>query len=317
MRTVVRTIATFILILIPTISWAFPGGKIAFSVAVEDWKEYHLYTVNADGTGLRRLNQNGMWPSWFPDGQNLCFSQRNVNTSDIYVMDVDNRGNKRKLTQIDGDYSYIQVSPDGQKIGCAGYTKAQGPLNLQIWTMNPEGGQLEQMTDIKHPGPHPFSVWGLSWSPDGSRIVFSRTTDREGHRLFILDVRTKAVEGLTFLKEDFYPVWSRDERKVVFRRWNREMSPLLLIDVQTKGIEHLLDADNRTEVWAAWSPDGKHLLYSTNETLHLIDVETKQSQPLAQVEGIVFGLSWWGEKPQAVRPHGKLTTKWGQIKNEI
>ncbi|MEK6289448.1 MAG: hypothetical protein AABO57_27355 [Acidobacteriota bacterium] len=69
------------------------GNKIVFAVEFEESiyrpKETHLWLVNRDGTGLRRLTENhhSVEPAWSPSGKEIAF--RNIDS--ISVIDVKTR----------------------------------------------------------------------------------------------------------------------------------------------------------------------------------------------------------------------------------
>ena len=71
---------------------AFTGGSV-------------LYTVHADGTGLRKLTHGPGWnaePRWSPDGRRMLFlSSRDGPGTDLYVMNADGSG-QRNLTHTPG-----------------------------------------------------------------------------------------------------------------------------------------------------------------------------------------------------------------------
>jgi TolB protein len=79
--------------------WIPGTEKISFTSYREG--NYDIYSVNLDGTGLKKLtsgkNDEG-WHSWSPDGEMVVFdgTDRNVNY-DIYIMDA-NGENVNKLT---------------------------------------------------------------------------------------------------------------------------------------------------------------------------------------------------------------------------
>jgi Tol biopolymer transport system component len=64
----------------------------------------HIYVMNADGTGRRRLTEPGVIhgtdPRWSPDGRKIIFvgRGRGVRNTDIYVMNADG-SDKRNLTR--------------------------------------------------------------------------------------------------------------------------------------------------------------------------------------------------------------------------
>ena len=88
-----------------------------------------------------------------------------------------------RLTENAADDNYPQYSPDGERIA---FTSQENGGLRQVWIMNADGSQPEQLTS--EGGSHP------SWSPDGTRIVFLRENWREhdpgNNVLWVVDVET-------------------------------------------------------------------------------------------------------------------------------
>jgi Tol biopolymer transport system component len=56
-----------------------------------------IYTMNVDGTGLRRLTTNSRdgFPTWSPNGQQIAFKRPSANGWDVYVMSASGGGQRR------------------------------------------------------------------------------------------------------------------------------------------------------------------------------------------------------------------------------
>ena len=87
------------------------GSRVAFMSSRDgDWD---VYTVNMDGSGLKRLTDNSAQdglPTWSPDGRAIAFVSNRSGAWAIWVMDA-NGGNQRKLFDLgggfgSGDYSW-------------------------------------------------------------------------------------------------------------------------------------------------------------------------------------------------------------------
>ena len=80
-------------------SWSPDGRTIAFTGGSV------LYSVHADGTGLRKLTHGRGWnvgPEWSPDGRRILFvSFRDGPGTDLFVMNADGSG-QRNLTHTPG-----------------------------------------------------------------------------------------------------------------------------------------------------------------------------------------------------------------------
>ena len=300
---------------------AVPQGQIAYAVNGFDENlgrfDWNLYRTTLKGTNESTaiaLNHKGMYPAWGPEGKLLYFVQWDAGTADVYSINPENPKNKKRITQISGTYRFLTVSPNGQKLAFNGWTMQQVPQENQIWVLDVPTGEMEAVTEVPHFG-WPYSFWGISWSPNGKRLVFSLARPGWLEQLYLLDIETKEIEILTELNKDFYPVWAPDGQRVLFLRWNREFDTFCMIDIETKVIEPLFDVDKATGYWSAWSPDGEFIAYSRWGTIYVYNPVTAETEELVEVDGSIFVLAWLREEAFPVKPRQKLVTTWSQIKS--
>ena len=78
-------------------AWSPDGGRIAF-YSGRDSNGMEIYVMNADGTDVERLTENGypdVDPAWSPDGGRIAFDSARGGAAGIYVMNVDGSGVQR------------------------------------------------------------------------------------------------------------------------------------------------------------------------------------------------------------------------------
>jgi Tol biopolymer transport system component len=87
-------------------AWSPDGGRLAFMADKDSNGNWEIYTVNADGSGLRNLtNAPGVMdltPTWLPDGKHIAYRSNKGGVWGIWVMNDDGAGAAR-IAQADVD----------------------------------------------------------------------------------------------------------------------------------------------------------------------------------------------------------------------
>jgi YD repeat-containing protein len=183
-------------------NWSPDGTKIVFE-SLRNGTNYQIYTMNADGSNqvnLTYTSSNDTEPSWSPDGSKIAFASDRDHSgyADIYVMSANGSGQTR-LTFVDAPYANEQPSwsRDGSKIAFAStrdsileqwqetddfeipeddgqiFNRSLLHVNKEVYVMNANGfGQTRLTNELAN------DEWP-SWSPDGSKIVFTSDRERE------------------------------------------------------------------------------------------------------------------------------------------
>jgi len=150
-------------------AWSPDGTKLAFletSALGVDFAQWALYTVNVNGTGLKKVTgiAGGDRPAWSPDGTKIAFA--NSNGGGIWTISPLGKN----LTQVtNGIDSFAAWSPDGKKIVFERQDESD-PNNVvqHIFEASADGSNVSQVTSGTTDDEY------ATWSPDGKTILFSR-----------------------------------------------------------------------------------------------------------------------------------------------
>jgi len=130
---------------------------------------------------------------------------------------------------------------------------------LQIFTMNPDGSDVQQLTF--GPGDKHYP----DWSPDGRRLLFV-APGSAGTDVWVMNADGSGVVNLTqFEGDDTHPVWSPDGARIAFTSArNGNPDQIFVAEIScaeppescSLGRPRNFSAGYAVESWAAWSPNG-------------------------------------------------------------
>ena len=247
------------------------NGRIVFQANVGRFPQ--LFTIAPDGTGLRQVTHvaakdpGAENPIWSPDGTRIAFDTKSGKGVNLFTVAPDGSA----LTELplgvgafNGDPAY---SPDGTQISFDQDPGHHKPKVHGIFIANADGSGARRLTT----GIATKQAYDTEsqWSPDGTRIAFTRVKKFGRAAIFVIRVDGTGLKRLTPWKLDAAsPDWSPDGTTIVFN------SHFDVVRGQSANVYSMRpDGSARTPLThhhggrrqsfrPAWSPDGTRLVFA-------------------------------------------------------
>jgi len=245
-------------------------GKLVFQVC----NGCHIYVINADGSGLRRLT-DGMDPAWSPDGTKVAFA-RWRDPRGIYVIDED--GSNETLLFGWSQAKAPAWSPDGSRIV---FTRRYGGQEKDVelfpgWTLPAHPWWKLGLVRVEDRYftellcyDHSFSP---TWSPDGKVIAYDsdyglHLTSEDGS--IGGQSYDRSLHALSTDVRDTAPAWSPDGTRIAFMFKQHDHWEVYVMNADGSNRvrlthEELFTPRPPNNVSPAWSPDGRHIAFFTD-----------------------------------------------------
>jgi Tol biopolymer transport system component len=211
---------------------------------------------------------NSSQPAWKPGGTMIVFTIDNEKGGEpprMYVADVHGVSPKGELDVRRPASLVAGSTPSLARTGRIAYEGTSG-----IWLTDAKSTRPTQLT-------HDADSEQPSWSPDGSRVVFSSQRNSGVDRdLFIISASPddRAVSQLTrdsagLKTDDVIPAWSPDGKRIAFIRKEADngcaRGEVWIVDADGDGSDaHQLVALSGDERHPTWSPNSKEIVFSSN-----------------------------------------------------
>ena len=193
--------------------WSPDGSKIAFESSRGGLGTSGLYTMAADGSDVRNIpipvpvKPYRVPVSWSPDGKRLAFvGFEDVYGTKLYAYTVGIDGTD--LTKLGLTRGITPAwSPDGNRIALV---KRIRRSNWLFYTVAPDGSDLRKIADAERANYGTRYGEYLSWSPDGSKLLYSDGSTS------IIDVDDPSLGRITLPNTRLggYSSWSPDGSRI-------------------------------------------------------------------------------------------------------
>jgi Tol biopolymer transport system component len=254
---------------ISAIGLAFsPDGQWVAYISVP---EQALWRSKVDGSNrLQLTNSSTMWaalPRWSPDGRQIVFMGRTLNTSWRAYLVSPNGGAPQDLipgAEAGFDPSW---SPDGESVILSLHNAGVTHRGISILDL-----ETKKVSDL----PGAESLFSPRWSPDGKYIA-AITTDSQ--KLMLFDRATARWSELATMTTIGYPSWSHDGQYLYFDTILSDDPAFFRIRILDRKLERLVSLKGVQRFWGElgeWTglaPDDSLLLVrdTSNQEVYALD----------------------------------------------
>ena len=276
-------------------SWSPDGKRVVYQKWFsESWRQNQpLFSMDPEFD----LAYSDPFPAFSRDGKQLAVthsvSNRGTGSSSLLSVSVMNADGTNAKSIFHGEEGSLalapQWSPNDDWIAFGGgfyFLPRVRPARVVM--LRPDGSELHELT--KTAGNSGFP----SWSPDGKRMVFRFWGEPEyGLRIIKLDdgSTTKLTSGF-----DNFPAWSPKGDLIAFTRFSEGDYDIYTIRPDGTGLRRLTTTPGN-DAHEIWSPDGKHILFSSARLGFKDEAPLYDGIPQPYAELFVMNADGSGQRP--------------------
>jgi WD40 repeat protein len=194
-------------------AWSPDGSQLAVAIFPTGGGNRAIWVLDADGSNARQIAsaENVSVPSWSPDGTSIAFSAGSDGRTEIRLVSPDGTGERVIHGEgAQGTFAIFSAkfSPDGREILFDRGTDS----GFDIFVMDVDGTNVRRLTTTG-------SDYDPHWSPDGSRIAFTRQGEGARSDIYVMDADGTNVQQLTDGGEgvtNLYPNWAPDGSAIAY-----------------------------------------------------------------------------------------------------
>lgn len=257
-------------------STPIPQGTLQGKIVFQTSSGGNIYTVNGDGTNLKRITDGALDPAWSPNGDALAYTRWEKRPG-VYIAKADG-SSETALVGVNQALS-PQWSPDGSRIVytrqtggtledrtiCVGRTCFEQPatprwkLGMIEFKINPDGNLYNEFSDP----PCTNFCFAPTWSRDGRYIAYAdgqhgiMRTDPLTNTLWVMFNQNPKVQSAA---------WSPDGAQIAFQVNQHDHWEIYVMNADATGVKPLTRPDPLSfrpanNVSPVWSPDSKQILF--------------------------------------------------------
>lgn len=238
-----------------------PGQSDLLFVSNRDGKSeiYLLRAGTADWVNLTNHPESDNWPEWSPDGTQIVFQSQRSGNLDLWKMNADG-SNPVQLTN-DPEPDYLPSwKPDGSAIAFTSWRHeaADSTRAPHVYIMKPDGSEQRRLiaTSLE-------TSAGVTWSPDGARMVYSRKSGEDTAALHVSRAEGGAEARISEGTDSYdgTPTFSPDGQWIAFYADRGAPGSDIMI-CRPNGTERRAVVAGGKAWYPRWSNDGHWLVYT-------------------------------------------------------
>ena len=150
-----------------------------FDIYIKNVKTGNIVNLTGDMTNTEDTNEGK--PVWSPNGKWIYYHSNRFGDFDVFRERTDNSQTTPEQILIPaGDQSQVSLSPDGKQLCVLYGTYGGNDTDIKVVPSNGIGTPIDVSDNEGNANP-PFNAdYNCAWSPDGTRIAFTRGTFTKG-----------------------------------------------------------------------------------------------------------------------------------------